>query len=473
MARQKHLNRDYAIGHHLEQEIKDIYSFATKAITTKMAKEIQVSFSDKKVTAWGGMKLMKDMVDGIGIKEFMSGSGLPEKGSNRGYEAMQIMECFWASIWIGAGRFSHSAYLRYDKVLKEIFGWEQAPSQSTYSRFFQKFSWKRNTEVFVPVQKWFVDNLKIKNITIDFDSSVIARYGEQEGSKAGYNSNKRGRASHHPLMAFIAETRMVANAWLRPGNTAALSNCKAFVDETFEILKDKKVGLVRADSGFFANDFLNYLETENKNSYIIAVKMHPTIKRELRSQKTWWPIKGGMEICEFEFRPPEWEKARRIIAVRKNIEVLPKATGKLLLFDEPAGKHRYSLYVTNLDLPAEQIWLSYKDRADAENRIKELKYDFGLESFCMDKFWATEAAFRTIMIAYNLMSLFRQGVLKSKPQATLSTLRFKCFALGSWITKHAGKTTLNISAIGEKRKWLDGLFDIVKQNDKSFYFSNA
>ena len=30
------------------------------------------------------------------------------------------------------------------------------------------------------------------------------------------------------------------------------------------------------------------------------------------------------------------------------------------------------------------------------------------DSFCMDKFWATEAAFRTIMIGYNLMSLFRQ-----------------------------------------------------------------
>ena len=103
-----------------------------------------------------------------------------------------------------------------------------------------------------------------------------------------------------------------------------------------------------------------------------------------------------------------------MVAVRKNSEILTKATGKLLLFDEPVGRYRYSLYVTNLDLPAEQIWLSYKDRADAENRIKELKYDFGLDSFCMDKFWATEAAFRTIMMAYNLMSLFRQIVLQSK-----------------------------------------------------------
>lgn len=70
-----------------------------------------------------------------------------------------------------------------------------------------------------------------------------------------------------------------------------------------------------------------------------------------------------------------------MIAVRKDIEVLAKATGKLLLFDEPVGHYRYSLYVTSLDLPAQQVWLSYKDRADAENRIKELKYDFGLDSF--------------------------------------------------------------------------------------------
>ena len=438
-----------------------------------MVNEIRVAFSDKKVTAWGGMKLMKDMLDSIGIKEFMSGLNLPEKGSNRGYDPIQIIECFWTSIWIGAGRFSHSAYLRYDKVLQEIFGWKQAPSQSTYSRFFQKFSWKRNTEIFIPLQKWFIDNLKITNITIDFDSSIMTRYGDQEGSKVGYNPNKPGRASHHPLMAFIAETRMVANAWLRPGNTAALSNCKAFIDETFEILLNKKVGLVRADSGFYAHDFLNYLEQEKKVNYIVAVKMYPTIKKELRMLQEWTHLKEGIETAEFEYRSPEWKKPRRMIAVRKNIHILTKATGKLLLFDEPVGNYRYSLYVTDLHLPAEQIWLSYKDRADAENRIKELKYDFGLDSFCMDKFWATEAAFRTIMMAYNLMSLFRQIILQTKSQSTLSTLRFKCFALGSWITKHAGKTTLNISAIGEKRRWLDGLFDIVKEKNQTFYFSNA
>ena len=81
-------------------------------------KELHVTFTNKKVSARGGMKLMKDMLDSIGIKEFMSKLDLPEKGSNRGYESMQIIECFWTSIWIGEGRFSHSAYLRYDVSLR-------------------------------------------------------------------------------------------------------------------------------------------------------------------------------------------------------------------------------------------------------------------------------------------------------------------------------------------------------------------
>ena len=45
-------------------------------------------------------------------------------------------------------------------------------------------------------------------------------------------------------------------------------------------------------------------------------------------------------------------------------------------------------------------------------RNKELKADFGLEAFNLRDFWATEAALGFTMLAYNLMSLFRQAVLR-------------------------------------------------------------
>ena len=153
---------------------------------------------------------------------------------------------------------------------------------------------------------------------------------------------------------------------------------------------------------------------------------------------------------------------------------MPPINTELVLFEEQQyHTYRYSVYVTNIDLPAEQVWNMYKHRADAENRIKELKYDFGLATFSVNNFWGTEAAFRSVMMAYNLMALFRQLVLKSNKQHTLSTLRFKCFALGAWVVKHARLTTLKISASGQKRKWLDALFDSIPKEKPPFLCSIA
>ena len=434
--------------------------------------ELSIEYSDKEVSAWGGMKLMKDFVDQTGITTFLRKLDLPRPGSNRGYDPIDIVESFWTSIWIGASRFTHSSWLRYDTVLKEIFNWKEVPSQSTFSRFFHKFSWKRNTEIFPSLQRWFFEKLHFDNMTLDLDSSVMTRYGEQEGAAVGYNPQKPGRPSHHPLIAFMADMRMVVNAWMRPGNTVSLSNAQNFLDETFEILRNKKVGLVRTDSGFFAEKFMRYFEDRHMH-YLIAAKFIAPIKSEIRSHKKWIQIADGIEITEWNYKLPGWSRPRRMIVVRKHLGQRPKASGKLLLFDIKEERYRYSAFVTDLDLPMVQIWNIYRDRADAENRIRELKYDFGVDSFCLKKFWATEASFRFIMVAYNLISLFRQIILKEKSQSMLSTLRFKCFALGAWISKHAHNRILKIALAREKRAWLDGLFDIIRSEKPPFSMANA
>lgn len=55
----------------------------------------------------------------------------------------------------------------------------------------------------------------------------------------------------------------------------------------------------------------------------------------------------------------------------------------------------------------------YRGRADCENHIKEFKYNFGRESFNLRDFWATEVALMTVILACNLMGLFRQAGLWS------------------------------------------------------------
>ncbi len=61
------------------------------------------------------------------------------------------------------------------------------PSQSTYSRFFGKFSQQRNTAVFPSLQKWFFSQIQVNDITLDIDITVITKSGNQEGIAKDYN----------------------------------------------------------------------------------------------------------------------------------------------------------------------------------------------------------------------------------------------------------------------------------------------
>jgi len=137
-----------------------------------------------------------------------------------------------------------------------------------------------------------------------------------------------------------------------------------------------------------------------------------------------------------------------MVIVRQKIKEQPQAAGKTLsLFpdDEIHRNYRYSAYFTSLELSCAEVWRLYRGRGDAENRIKELKYDFGFDSFNLKDFYATEAALTFVMLAYNLMSIFRMFVLQEKTQRTLTTLRYRVFAIGAYFTKIKGRLVLNIA----------------------------
>jgi len=80
-------------------------------------------YVDQRVTPWGGMKEMKALIDKTGISKKLSELGLPESMSNNRIDPISIIESFWVSIWIGCHRFSHTAVVRVDEVLCQIFGW--------------------------------------------------------------------------------------------------------------------------------------------------------------------------------------------------------------------------------------------------------------------------------------------------------------------------------------------------------------
>lgn len=127
-------------------------------------------------------------------------------------------------IWCGANKFEHLEIGRFDGVLRKIFGFKKMAGHKAHIRYFEKFTVAINQRVFSKVMQWFFGQIVLDDFTLDIDPAVMTRYGNQQGAKKGHNPHKRGRSSHHPLLAFVDECKMMANFWLRSGDACTTNN---------------------------------------------------------------------------------------------------------------------------------------------------------------------------------------------------------------------------------------------------------
>lgn len=430
-------------------------------------RDCDIKFVNKEITPFGGLSMFFKMLEKCRFDEHLEQSGLPVQGSNRGYKPLQLILGLFAGVWCGASCFGHLDVVRYDTALCKLLGWERGADHRAYQRYFNKFSQAVNQHVFGRLFSWFFSELVFDNYTLDFDSTVIVREGNQEGAVKGYNPKRPGRPSHHPLPAFISDVRMIANYWLRPGNTSSSTNYIAFLEDTLSRLGNNRVGLVRMDSGFFAKDILDCLE-KKKLHYIVACRFNNRIKYSLTHERTWVDITNGLEISETTYQANGWEKPRCIVMVRQEIEKRPNAAGKpirqLALFENENdfGKYRYSCFATDLELPAKIVYDSYRGRADSENRIKELKYDFSIDDFVTNNFRATEACGNFIVMAYNFMSLFRHALINSNKKHFLKTIRYELISTPAYLGKTKDKHILYLARSLKTRQSFLSIWEKIK-----------
>jgi len=292
-----------------------------------MMSDYDVKFLNKDITPFDGLSLFLKLLDKCHFEEQLQKCGLPLQGSNRGYKPFQLISGLFAGVWCGASCFGHLDAVRYDTTLCKLLGWERGADHRAYQRYFNKFSQAINQRVFGELFSCFFSELTFDNYTLDFDSTVMVREGNQEGATKGYNPKCPGFSSHHPLLAFVSDIRMIANYWLRPGNTFASTNYLSFLEDTLSRLQDKWIGLVRMDSGFFSGSILDHLGQIDLR-YIVACKFNNRIEYSLTHEKAWTEITDGLEISETVYKAEDWKEARRIIMIRQEEEKRPKAVSK-------------------------------------------------------------------------------------------------------------------------------------------------
>jgi hypothetical protein len=439
--------------------------------------ELAHEFTSRKVSPWGGIKYFHKTYLKTGLQEYLQSLNLPFPESNRGYNPVDLIEGFMTSVVLGSRRLEHSGMVRHDEVIKSTFGWDKGmASPSTFSRFFSKFTIDRNNEVFPSIMRYWYEQVPINNMTVDIDSSVITRYGKQELAEKGYNPQKPGRNSHHPLFAFCDELKMVINAWMRSGNSNSITQIDEFLEELFFIIPRNRIGLLRADSGFYSQDIFRQLESGESVSYIIRAKMTTRLMQDILELDEWHSnndIEGGVNYSELLYEADGWDQYRRFVVVRKPRSDFDKSQSYLHKEDELLARYEYKAYVTNTPSSAVMVHGLYNRRADCENRIKELKYDYSIDGFSLHSFSAMESAFRFIMLAYNIMSLFRQKVLTSPKASMLSTIKFQCIAIGSYLVKDGRKIKMKLSAEGKRRHFLEHIFQNLEHFTTPIKISNA
>lgn len=83
---------------------------------------------------------------------------------------------------------------RHDAVLQRIFGFARMANFKATMRLFLRFTPGSNEGVMDHLYRWLFGNIAIDGLTLDLDSTVMTRYGCQQGAAKGYNPAKRGHS---------------------------------------------------------------------------------------------------------------------------------------------------------------------------------------------------------------------------------------------------------------------------------------
>jgi hypothetical protein len=350
------------------------------------------------------------------------------------------------SVVAGAQRFAHTNQLRADRALHALLGMKRFPSDDTILNYFRRFSQAEVERFWRPMWRWLISRLPQleKGFSLDLDSTIFSRHGaQQQGAARGYNPRRPGRLSHHPLLAVLAEANFVLHSWLRSGNAGASQGAAQFLNEALSLLGDQhRIRCVRADSGFYGDHFLSFLE-ERALPFIVVARLTSYLKSRLYQVSQWQAIDKIYGVTEFHFKLWNWKTERRFVVVREEVQTNKAAVGRKLL-DLPG--YVFRVFVTNRHDSPLEIWRDYNGRATVECRIDELKNELAADHFCLRSFFATESAFLAVVFGFNLLGEFQRAVdptLKTYKQP--ATLRFEVFTCGAILGRSGHHLILHMS----------------------------
>lgn len=370
---------------------------------------VHLSVTEDALTPYGGLVPWAAFTKHLGIAENLAADCPITRTSPNAAPVYDVIQSFMLTALTDGRRFSHVERLREDPTIPELFGLESVVSDDTVRRFFASIDPVLGAE-WIARQVQPLWRALPERIILDWDSTVLTKYGHQEGAEVGYNPTKPGRRSFHPLLAVVAGTRLCPVYRFRSGDTVSASQWLGAMADAQRWLGEQSVWLNRGDLGFGQDAVMTWHEEQpERPHYLFKLKLSSRVRAALHAvPETAWQgpaVKGAWQLAEGEVQLTGWQRPRRVVFARKlQGLVASEKNGEFWALT----KHEFAVYVT--DLPTAytcwQIQLLYRERADVENVFDELKNQWGFGGFSAKSRATSELAARLLLVVYNLWVLF-------------------------------------------------------------------
>jgi hypothetical protein len=231
--------------------------------------------------------------------------------------------------------------------------------------------------------------------------------------------------------------------FIRSGNTYTANGAAEMIKEIMSYLKDEGLEITfRMDSGYFDDDILQTIESFGC-TYVIKGKEYPTLVAQVTDPSVVFVTgEEGRETTELTTALNTWKEARRFVVSR----VLKPAKDRSQLSFLEGNDFDYFYFVTNTETASEKAVIAYEKRGNAENYIKEAKYDMAVGRLLLRSFWANEAIFHLMMLAYNMFLLFKMDFANgTEYRQKIKTFRLKYIFLAEKIIRTARTVVMKLS----------------------------
>lgn len=416
--------------------------------------DIQVRFTNRTVTQFGGYPLWRAFTGGIGLSAKLAHHIKMDRG--QGFTAPEISCFFIDSRVLGAERLMHVDRMRYDPILTSAFGIEGLPSDETIGRYFKSFGYghlesldrlnvRLNNGLWKKSRKKRRGPARQGRIILDYDSSTMTVYGKQDGADRGRSFRKKDKPGFQPKFAFIGGLGVMVNQRLYPQSWNLGSEFEAFHRETVRKLpKTARIWAIRADGALYSQQRVEWLERKGY-TYALSAKLTQHLREAIKAipEEQW--LEGEDEqgrpysIARLRYRPKTWKRDRTYIISRR----LKDLKGQSVLWEWARYKH--FAYVTNHRAPLVEQFRFCVERCTLESFIKEGKNGFHYDFLPCRELDANRAYLGHVQMAYNLFIWWKQLRAPARVNRwTIETVRRRLLNICGDLKRQMGRWVLSL-----------------------------